>query len=209
MTGMTLLVLAAAYVVGSIPTGLWLGLAVHGVDIRQHGSRNIGATNTLRILGKKLGVLAFLGDTGKGAVAVLLIAPFSTWPYAALACGLAAIIGHMASIFIRFQGGKGVATSAGVFLALAPIPTLAALGVFLLVVAATRMVSAGSCLAAITLAAAVLMMPHSWVAAPAHQIPDTAVFRGIVVALGVFVVFRHRANLIRIVRGQEHRLGSR
>ena len=206
MIPQTILAVALSYGVGSIPAGLWLGLALRGVDIRQHGSRNIGATNTMRVLGKKLGALAFVFDVAKGVIAALLIARLSPWPYAALACGVAAIIGHTASVFIRFRGGKGVATSAGVFLSLCPIPTLIAAAVFAGTVAVTRMVSAGSCLAAVALVILVYAMPHDWVAAPTHQVPDSVVFRLLILIIALFVLFRHRGNLARIIRGQENRI---
>ena len=145
MTWQTGAAIVLSYVAGSIPTGLWFGKALRGVDIREHGSRNSGATNTLRVLGKKLGAIALAGDVGKGLVAVLVIAPLlSDWPYAPLACGVAAIVGHIASVFVKFRGGKGVATSTGVFLALTPVATVIAAGVFAGVVYATRMVLCAS-----------------------------------------------------------------
>ncbi len=189
--------LVASYLLGSIPTGLWLGLRLKGVDIREHGSKNIGATNTLRILGPTFGVIALMADMLKGAAAVLLGGALSAWPHAPLFCGLAAIIGHSASIFIRFNGGKGVATSTGVFLALAPIPTLIAAGAFFLVAVPTRMVSAGSITAAITLAIAVFLFPVS----PA--------VRGITVAVAAIVLVRHRSNIQRILAGTENRIGGK
>jgi glycerol-3-phosphate acyltransferase PlsY len=190
----TALALAASYLLGSIPTGLWLGLRLRGVDIRQHGSKNIGATNTLRVLGKPLGILALIGDIGKGLVAVLLVARISPWAYAPLACGIAAILGHSASPFCRFRGGKGVATSAGVFFALCPYPMLVALVVFLVVVIATHMVSAGSISAAAALAIAVFFFPYDFA------------LRVLVVLVAMLVIFKHRSNVQRIVKGQESKL---
>lgn len=191
---MTLLAIVLAYVLGSIPTGLWLGLSLRGVDIRQHGSRNIGATNTLRVLGKGLGFLALIGDMAKGLVSVVLVAQLSAWPYAPIVCGLAAICGHTFSVFLGFRGGKGVATSAGVFLGLAPIPMAIALGVFIVVVGTTRMVSAGSILGAIAMSAAVFFFPVD------------PVVRGITVAVALLVIVRHRENIQRIFAGTENRL---
>lgn len=182
-----------AYVLGSVPTGLWLGLWLRKVDIREHGSRNIGATNTLRVLGKKLGALALLGDMAKGVVSVLLIARLSDWEYAPIACGLAAILGHTFSIFLKFKGGKGVATSAGTFFGLAPIPMAVALAVFIATFLLTRMVSAGSILAAIAIGIAVFV------------VPTDPVVRGIAVVVALLVVFRHRDNIRRIVQGKENK----
>ncbi len=191
---MIALAIALSYLVGSIPTGLWLGLRIRHVDIREHGSKNIGATNTMRVLGKPLGAAALLGDMAKGLVAVLLIARLSDWQHAPLACGLAAILGHTLSIFLRFRGGKGVATSAGVFLALAPIPTAIALASFIVVVALTRMVSAGSIVAAVVLTIAIFVTPHDHI------------LRGIAIAIAALIVFRHRTNIQRILSGTENRI---
>ncbi len=198
--------MAISYVAGSIPTGLWVGKMLRGIDIREHGSRNIGATNTLRVLGKKLGAVALAGDVGKGLLAVLVIAPLlSDWPYAPLTCGLAAILGHIASVFLGFKGGKGVATSTGVFLALAPAATLVAAVVFAAVVYATRMVSAGSLSAAAALLIAVYALPHSWATWPTHAIPDGWALRIVATVVAMLVFVRHRSNLQRILRGEENR----
>lgn len=183
--------LAVSYVLGSIPTGLWLGQWLRGIDIRQHGSQNIGATNTLRVLGKPLGAAALLGDMLKGAVPVLLLGRLDPWEYLPLACGIAAILGHSFSLFLGFKGGKGVATSTGVFGALLPIPTLIAAVVFGVTVYISRMVSLGSILAAITLSVACFF------------VPGTPVLRGIVVAVAVLVIWKHRSNIGRILRGEE------
>lgn len=190
---MTILALLLSYLIGSVPTGLWLGLTFRGVNIREHGSKNIGATNTLRVLGTKLGVLALLSDMAKGGLAVVLGMSLSEWSHAPLACGLAAIFGHTASLFLKFRGGKGVATSAGVFFALAPLSTLIATVVFAAVVSITRMVSASSMAAAITLAISV------W------AIEDSSILKFIAVAVAIFVVYRHRDNIKRIMDGTENR----
>ena len=183
-----------AYVLGSVPTGLWLGLRLKKVDIREHGSRNIGATNTLRVLGKGLGAVALVCDMAQGAAPVLLAMNESATEYIPLICGLAAILGHTFSLFIKFKGGKGVATSAGVFFALTPIPMAAALGAFLLTFAASRMVSLGSILAAVVFAIAIWVMPHDMV------------LRGIGSLVAAMVVFRHRENIKRIVSGNENKI---
>ena len=130
--------IAFSYLLGSVPTGLWLGLKLRNIDIREHGSRNIGATNTLRVLGKKLGAITLAMDVLKGWLPVAAALWLNVWDYLPILCGLAAILGHTFSVFLRFRGGKGVATSTGVFLGLAPMPTLIAALVFGVVVAATR-----------------------------------------------------------------------
>ncbi|MDK1022023.1 MAG: glycerol-3-phosphate 1-O-acyltransferase PlsY [Candidatus Hydrogenedentes bacterium] len=190
----TALALLLSYVLGSIPTGLWLGLRLRKVDIREHGSKNIGATNTMRALGKGLGAIALAGDMAKGFVPIVFIARLSDWEYAPIACGLAAIAGHTWSLFLKFRGGKGVATSSGVFFGLAPIPMGIALVVFLLVVGATRMVSAGSILAAIAMAVAVFITSND----PALRIFSTCVT--------LLVIARHRDNIRRILAGTENRI---
>ena len=189
--------LAVSYALGSIPTGLWLGLRLRGVDIREHGSHNIGATNTLRVLGKPLGALALAGDMLKGFVPVVVAGHLTTNPHLPLACGVAAILGHTFSLFLRFKGGKGVATGAGVFLGLAWLPTLLAAAVFAAVVAATRMVSAGSICAALALTAVVFVQPFAWPV------------RCITALMAVLIVWKHRENIRRILRGEESRLGVR
>jgi len=191
---MTVGIILASYILGSIPTGLWLGLRLKGVNIREHGSKNIGATNTLRVLGKPLGIVALIGDVAKGAVPVHFLAAQSTWDHAPLACGIAAILGHTFSIFIKFKGGKGVATSAGVFLALAPIPTAISFGVFVLVVSLSRMVSLASILGAIALAISVWFFPIG------------TVVRCVVCAIAVLIVIRHKDNIQRILSGTESKL---
>lgn len=188
--------LAASYVLGSIPTGLWLGLRLRGVDIREHGSKNIGATNTLRVLGRLLGALALAGDMLKGLVPVLVACWLNIWPELPLLCGVAAILGHTFSIFLGFRGGKGVATGAGVFLGLAWLPTLAAAVVFAVLVALTRMVSAGSIAGALALVVGLHIMPFSWPV------------RVMGMLIGALVVWKHRSNIQRILRGEESRIGA-
>ncbi len=192
--GPSIVAVVLSYLLGSVPTGLWLGLRIRGVDIREHGSRNIGATNTLRVLGKGLGITALCCDMAKGVVPVLLLARLGDWEHLPLACGVAAILGHSFSFFLRFRGGKGVATSAGVFLALAPLPTAIAIAVFAAVLGLTHMVSAGSMGAAVALMAGVFFVDLS------------APVRGVTVLVALLVLFKHRSNLKRILQGKENRL---
>jgi len=184
-----------AYVLGSIPTGYWLGLAWEGIDVRRQGSGNLGATNVFRVLGTGPGLLTLTIDILKGWAPVLCARHLFPQDLAlALATGLAAILGHTTSVFVRFRGGKGVATSAGVFAALLPLPTAAAVLVFAVVFAVTRYVSLGSLVAVLTLAASSFMVstprPLSWAA----------------VLVAVFVVWTHRANILRLRNGTENRL---
>jgi len=194
---MIVLALGLSYVLGSIPTGLWLGRALRGIDIREHGSKNIGATNTLRVLGKPLGAAALVGDMLKGAIPVFYFGTLTSDALLPiplpLACGIAAILGHSFSLFLKFQGGKGVATSAGVFFALLPIPTLIAAIVFGVTVWRTRMVSLGSILAAVTLTVVAMLSPASFA------------LHVIVLLVATLVIWKHRSNIGRIMRGEENK----
>ncbi|MFA7692326.1 MAG: glycerol-3-phosphate 1-O-acyltransferase PlsY [Candidatus Hydrogenedentales bacterium] len=188
------LALCLSFVAGSVPTGYWLGLICCGKDIRKEGSGNIGATNTLRCLGKGYGIIALAVDVFKGWAAVILFSKLYTWDYLPIACGLAAILGHTFSIFVRFRGGKGVATSAGVFIALAPGAALVAGIVFLVAFLITRMVSVGSVSASAALAVSVFVF----------DLPTPTRFFTAFVAL--LIIVRHQSNLRRIWRGEEPKL---
>ncbi len=190
------LTLLACYLLGSIPTGYWLGKAWKGIDVRQHGSGNLGATNVFRVLGVGPGVLTLILDIAKGAAPVLWIQhQMPDFLVMQVTAGLATIVGHTASVFVRFRGGKGVATSAGVFAALLPIPSLIAFGIFLITLAMTRQVSASSLASAVTLAIS------SFFFAPEPLLAYTAV---IVAGL---VIWTHRGNIRRICMGTEPRIG--
>ena len=203
---MTAVAIALSYVLGSVPTGLWLGLWLRKIDIREHGSKNIGATNTMRVLGKGLGAVALAGDALKGLIPVLMFSRMGDWPYAPLACGIAAILGHLASIFLRFKGGKGVATSLGVFLALCPLPTFAAAVSFAAIVLLTRMVSAGSIGGAIAMTASVYLVPFALATTPTHLLPNAWALRIVVTIVAVLIIVKHRANIGRIMRGEESKV---
>ena len=193
------MLIAVSYVLGSVPTGLWLGLALRGQDIRKFGSGNIGATNTFRALGKGMGITALVCDMAKGLGPVVVALLLFASEYVAMGCGLAAILGHSFSIFLKFRGGKGVATSAGVFLGLIPVATLIAAGVFLLVFWRTRMVSLGSVLAAAALGVAVFLLP---------LIPGVAIswpMRMLAALVAVLVIVKHRTNIKRVLAGEEHK----
>ena len=194
--------LALAFVSGSIPFAHLAGLA-KSVDLRKQGSGNLGATNVFRVLGWKIGVAVFLADAAKGALPVLLLPPRieSTrdpvvW---AIAVGVAAIAGHVRPLFLKFgKGGKGVATAAGVFFALAPVPMLVAFGVFVAVVLATGYVSLGSLISAVVLPA--LLAVTIGVRSPLFIVSAI---------IAAFVFWTHRANIKRLRRGEEHRFGKR
>jgi acyl phosphate:glycerol-3-phosphate acyltransferase len=193
--------LLLAYVVGATPSSLWMGRVVYGVDLRREGSGNLGATNTFRVLGWKAALPVFLADILKGYLPVALFPGIAGINGAgwALAFGAAAILGHVFSFWVGFRGGKGVATSTGVFLALAPLALLAVLVVWSALVATTRIVSLGSIAAAATLPVAILLVPNEGGA-------SLVLFAS---GLALFVIWAHRENLARLARGEEARFGSR
>ncbi len=192
--------LLIAYLAGSIPAAYVAGRAVRGIDLRQHGSGNLGATNVYRLLGPRVAAAVLLFDAAKGALPVLLLPralPSSEPLLWAIAYGVAAIVGHVRPIFLLWKGGgKGVATAAGVFLALVPIPFLVATIAFALVLRLSGYVSLASLTAAAVLPAAVL----------ARNGPASPVF-AMSVAIGIFVFWTHRANIGRLRRGEESRFG--
>lgn len=194
------LLLVLSYLVGAIPTSYWVGRTFYGVDLRREGSGNLGATNAFRVLGWKAALPVVLVDVGKGFAPAWAFprmdVPEAAWSWA-LAYGGAAILGHVFSVWVRFRGGKGVATSAGVFLAVAPWAVLAAFLTWLVVMATTRIVSLASIVAALVAPVAV------WLLGPG---PGGDVILGFTVALAAFVVWAHRSNIGRLVRGQEKRI---
>ena len=190
-----------SYLAGSVPFAYLAGKA-RGIDLRQHGSGNLGATNAMRVLGPVIGGLVYLGDTLKGLLPVLLLPKVVTssnpdlW---AIAFGLAAVIGHVRPIFLLGKGGgKGVATAGGVFLGLAWLPTLVAAAVFSIALMATRIVSVASLLAAMALPIAVLI----WAG------PRSPLFI-VSSAMMLFVFWTHRSNIGRLKRGEEPRFGRK
>jgi glycerol-3-phosphate acyltransferase PlsY len=197
-----LLALALAYLSGSVPFAAIAG-KLRGVDLRKQGSGNLGATNVFRVLGWKIGLLVFLADALKGALPVLLLPPrivSSRDPVVwAIACGIAAIVGHVRPIFLGLRkGGKGVATAAGVFFALAPIPMAVAFAVFVGVVFATGYVSLGSMISAIVLPG--LLLVTLGIRSPLFLVSTV---------IALFVFWTHRSNITRLRRGEEHRFGKR
>jgi glycerol-3-phosphate acyltransferase PlsY len=194
--------LALAYLSGSLPFA-WLAGVAKGVDLRKQGSGNLGATNVFRVLGWKVGLVVFLADALKGALPVLLLAPrvggVGTPTLWAIACGVTAIAGHVRPVFLGFRkGGKGVATAAGVFFALAPIPMLISFGVFVAVVFASGYVSLGSLVSAVLLPALLLVT----------QGRGSPLFI-VSLVIASFVFWTHRANIARLRRGEELRFGKR
>ena len=190
---MPLIALVAAYLVGGIPFGYLLVRWKTGGDVREQGSGNIGATNVLRTTGRSVAVATLLLDIAKGAFAVWIADKLSGGsPMWMSLAALAVMAGHAFPVFLKFQGGKAVASFIGAFLYLTPIPTIAALLVFVIVVAATRQISMGSMVAAGSLPLAAWLIEHP----PSSVILAT-------LAAAVFVIYRHRANIDRIRSGTE------
>lgn len=189
--------IVAAYLVGAIPGSFLVGKLIGGIDLRTFGSGNVGATNLYRAMGWKGAIPGGLFDVGKGALAVLVVAafgpPHSWFP---LLAGIAAVAGHVFSPFMGFRGGKGVATAAGAFLALTPLPVLVAGAVFGVVVKISGYVSLGSILGAAAFFAAI----------PLFHPGDSLMF-GAGAAVFAFIVFTHRPNIGRLLNGTEHRFG--
>ena len=194
--------LVLAYLLGSIPSAYIAGRAGKGIDLREHGSGNLGATNVYRVMGWKVAALVLLVDGAKGALPVLFFPQlFHATPplYWAIGYGVAAIAGHVRSIFLAFKGGgKGVATAAGVFLALAPIPMGIALLSWIVVLLISGYVSLASLVSATLMAVLLVVM---------RGIQSPLAIVGI--ALALFVFYTHRANIGRLRRGEEHRFGKK
>jgi len=199
-----LLYFVLAYLLGSIPTAYWAGRLLRGIDIRQHGSRNVGATNAVRVLGPGIGIPVLLLDILKGYLAVQLGAWTALPPWVAVVAGLVAIAGHNWTCFLSFRGGKGVATSAGVFCALVPWAFIAAVVTFVAAVAVTRYISVGSLLGAIVLAGVTTLER-------VLQVGDQPQALTLMVAYiaAISVLVRHRANLERLRAGTENRFSFR
>ena len=192
----TVLVVMAGYLIGSVPFALILARRFGSGDLRRIGSGNIGAANVLRTSGVRAGVTVMLLDMAKGAGSVMLAQRFDGGAVTAVA-GLAAIVGHVFPVWLRFRGGKGVATACGVFSLLTPMAVWPALAVFLGAVWATRYISVGSILASVALPPI------------AYATGSPAPVLAVAVAASVLIVIRHRTNLRRVLAGTEQRVGLR
>lgn len=191
--------LGAAYLLGAVPTSFVAGRLARGIDLREHGSRNLGATNVYRVLGWGWATPVAVVDILKGIVPVTLFARWADGPaWLPVTLGIAAVLGHMFSPYVRFRGGKGVATAAGMFLALAPLAVLLALPVWALCVWLTGYVSLGSMVTAGTFPV--------WVRLTRPDAPYTLYASA---ALALLIVFAHRANIRRLLAGTENRFRRR
>ena len=191
--------LLASYLIGSIPTSYVVCRVVKGIDLRDHGSKNLGATNLFRLMGWRFAIPVGLFDMAKGFVPTALIGPaVSEGMLFPLVCGMVAVLGHMFSPFVGFKGGKGVATGAGVVLAMAPLAFLGAFLVWAILVYLTGYVSLGS-----VVAAAILPLLTLWL------YPGRPTVVWIEAGLGALIIWMHRANIRRLLNGTESRFRKR
>ncbi len=194
------LFILAAYLLGSVPFGLLAGFRVKGLDIREHGSKNIGATNVFRVVGKKWGIAILLLDALKGYVACVLPVFFGQslgLPFQLL-LGVSAILGHSFPVWLKFKGGKGVATSLGVFLAIAWVPTLITFGLWILCFGITHIISISSLAAAVVFP---IMITWRYAGTPGFKF-----LLPISLLLMAFIIYTHRANIQRLRQGAEKKL---
>jgi glycerol-3-phosphate acyltransferase PlsY len=195
--------LVLSYLIGAFPSAIVIARIQRGIDIREHGSGNAGATNAWRVLGWRGGLPVALIDVAKGAAAALGIAriPLAPLPASlkivAILCGLAAVLGHVFPVYTGFRGGKGVATAGGMLLATGPIPVGCALGVFLLMLSLFGKVSLGSIVAAWAIPVAAFLLNHY------TDFAYPPLFIGLTAGLAVFILYTHRSNIGRLLKGEE------
>lgn len=192
-----LALILGAYLVGSIPFAVLVSRWRQGIDVRDYGSGNMGATNVLRVVGKGAGALTLLADLGKGLAPVLLARTLKLSPAEVGLVALATVLGHLYPLFAGFRGGKGVATGLGTFLGMMPPPALLAIGVWAICLALSRYVSLSSILASLSLPLLALLFSF-----PQIQVAFAAV-------IALLVSYRHRENAQRLLAGTEDKIGSR
>jgi glycerol-3-phosphate acyltransferase PlsY len=190
-----ILLIVVGYLLGSVPVGFIVGLR-SGINVRETGSGNVGATNVARVVGRRQGILTLIADTAKGFLPVILAMQLGASVAATVLVGAAAFLGHLFPIFLKFKGGKGVATGLGVFLAVAPMATLVLVAVFAIIVLTSRIVSLSSILTA--LAAPIVF----WLFAYPPRVVAMAAF------IALAITWRHHGNIRRMMNGSEPRFGS-
>lgn len=197
----TLLFILFAYLLGSIQTAVWVGKSWYAIDVREHGSKNAGATNTFRVLGKKPGIIVLIIDIIKGAIASLLPFYFYTGTTdqvvnLQIITSIVAVVGHVFPCFANFKGGKGVATSLGVIIGLHPAAAGICMAVFLLVFLTSHYVSLGAMIGAVTFPLSIVFVFHThsfWLIVFAH-------------VLAILVILAHRKNIQRLLKGEESKM---
>lgn len=192
---MEIILILFGYLLGSVPTGFILG-SMAGIDVRKAGSGNVGATNVARVAGKRQGILTLIGDIAKGVVPVILALQMGANLTTTVMAGAAAFVGHLYPVFLKFRGGKGVATALGVFVALAPVAALVLILMFIAIALSSRIVSVGSI--ATAMAAPLILWLFSY--------PPIVV--GMAVFIAAAITLRHRSNIQRLLNGTEPRFGS-
>jgi acyl phosphate:glycerol-3-phosphate acyltransferase len=208
------IIILLAYLVGSIPNSIIISKMVKGIDIRRYGSGNAGGTNVMRVLGWKYGMLVIILDALKGIIAVVLVArlfygplpfqnvsPFDDFTLVQIIAGLAAVVGHIWTIFAEFKGGKGIATALGMLMMLITVEMLIAIGVFLIVVTISKYISLGSLIGAISIPISLFFREnilHDHVNGYNTILP-------FVILLTLLVIYTHRKNLVRILNGTENK----
>lgn len=204
LTNITALILA--YLIGSIPSAVWVGRTFYGIDVREYGSGNAGATNTFRVLGKKAGIPVLFMDIAKGFLAVKLATIFGNYPQESqqyvnfkLVLGVSGLLGHIFPIYVGFRGGKGVATLLGILSAIHPQAAGVCAGVFVLMLILSHYVSLSSMAAAITYPIIIMFVFH-------ETVPTVNIFA---MAIAILVLITHQKNIERLLRGTESRINFR
>ena len=201
-----IVIIMLSYLAGSIPTSIIMSKLTRGIDIRDYGSGNAGATNVIRVLGWKIGIIVIIVDVGKGVLATLLISKLNidsipiSHNLVQIIAGLSAVLGHIWTIFAGFKGGKGVGTAAGMLFSLYPMAGIVCLIIFLLVLLTARYVSVSSMTAAISLPIVILILNKFF----DYSISNELFYFAIVMA--ALIVFTHRSNLKRLINGEENRI---
>lgn len=198
-----IVLLFVAYLLGSVPSAVWVGKTFHGIDVREHGSGNAGATNTFRVLGKKAGIPVLLLDVLKGAIAVNLVWFQSEYSFEAitpftnlkLAFGFCAVVGHIFPVFAGFRGGKGIATLLGIVLAVHPPAALCSLGLFLLILTITKYVSLGSMIAGVAFPLFIGLVFKT-------EVASLMIFSSVV---AVLIIITHQKNIQRLIKNDENK----
>ncbi len=209
------IILILSYLVGSIPTSIIVSRLVKGIDIRDYGSGNAGGTNTIRVLGWKYGLFVILFDAFKGAFAVVVIArlfggnlpfsnqtPFDNFTLVQILAGLAAVLGHVWTIFAGFKGGKGIATALGFLVTIVTVDMLIAVAVFFIIVLATKYVSLGSIAAAIALPLTMIIRENVF----GVNIEGYHTILPFVILTSALVIYTHRKNIVRLIKGNENKI---
>lgn len=208
-------VVILSYLAGSIPTSIIISKLVRGIDIREHGSGNAGGSNVFRVLGWKYGILVILLDALKGALAVIIVArlyldsfpfknitPFDDFTLVQIICGVAAVIGHIWTVFAGFRGGKGIATGLGVLIMIVTIDMALALGIFFLVVTFSRYISLGSIAAAVAVPLILIIRENIF----GIDIQGYHTVLPFTILLALLVIYTHRKNIDRIFKGSENKI---